>query len=75
MGIFRKNQESETAREADFQTVLNIVKNFDKTEFKRFMGGIELAWEGYDKILRVKTRDEKEVEPVTKIEQEMEVDG
>ena len=28
------------------------------------MDATQLVWEGYDRLLRVKTRDEKEVKPV-----------
>lgn len=75
MGLFRKEPQAEPGREADFQTVLDIVKEFDKTEFKRFMEGIDLAWQGYDKVLRTKTRDEKEVKDITKIEKELEANN
>ncbi len=72
----KKVSIEESAREVDFQIVLDVVKKFDKTEFKRFMSGIESAWEGYDKILRAKTREEKEVAEIDKTEKEfLEVDN
>lgn len=67
-----KKKLSAPDRESDFQMVLNIVKRFDKKEFTKFMAGIELAWQGYDKVLRTQTREEKEVEPVTSTERELE---
>lgn len=59
-------------RETDFQMVLNIVKRFDKKEFTKFMAGIGLAWQGYDKVLRTQTREEKEVEDITSAEKTIE---
>lgn len=63
----RKTQQTETKTEQDFQTIVNIVKYLDKTEFKKFMDATQMVWEGYDKLLRVKTRDEKEVKPVDEV--------
>lgn len=65
MGLFnRKKEEIQSKTEQDFQQIVDIVKNLDKTEFKKFMDATQLVWEGYDRLLRVKTRDEKEVKPV-----------
>lgn len=63
----RKTQQTETKTEQDFQTIVNIVKYLDKTEFKKFMDATQMVWEGYDKLLRVRTRDEKEVKPVDEV--------
>ena len=46
--------------EANFQQGLNLVKDLDKKEFNRFIDGLTLAWQGYDRIRRVQTIDEKE---------------
>lgn len=46
--------------EANFQQGLNLVKDLDKKEFNRFIDGLTLAWQGYDRIRRVQTMDEKE---------------
>lgn len=65
MGIklFKKKKNLEGAdTEENFQIAVNIVKNLDKTEFKKFMGALESVWSGYDMLLRVKTRDEKKPE-------------
>lgn len=65
--IFHKKEEIKSKTEQDFQQIVDIVKNLDKTEFKKFMEATQLVWEGYDRLLRVRTRDEKEVKPVDDI--------
>ncbi len=57
MSLFRRRV---TDAEWRFQTVLDIVRDFDKASFKRFMDGIEDAYAGWDKVLRAPTKDEKE---------------
>lgn len=71
MCLRKKHRNAEIGREYDFQTVLNIVKQFDRYEFRRFMDGVTLAWQGYDKVLRVQTREEKEVEDINEAEKKI----
>ncbi len=68
MKFFRqKKEETLTKTEQDFQKIVDIVKNLDRNEFKKFMEATQSVWEGYDRLLRVKTRDEKEAKPVDDI--------
>lgn len=46
--------------EERFQQAVDLFKDLDKREFKRLMDGIQLTWEGYNKIRQVQTVDEKE---------------
>lgn len=79
MSIFRRNKKVKKVMmtrgglvPADrFDCVLELVKDLPATEFRRFMDGIELAWKGYDKALRVQTREEKETRPVGFVETEV----
>ena len=66
--LFRKKVEAVNDAEWRFQTVLDIVKDFDKPNFKKFMGAIDLAWSGYDKALRAPTRGEKETGDIDEVE-------
>lgn len=65
--FFKKNKTTNDA-EWRFQTVLDIVKDFDKANFKKFMGAIDLAWKGYDKALRAPTKGEKETGDIDEVE-------
>ena len=71
----KEKQNSSSKAEQDFQKIVDIVKYLDKTEFKKFMDATESVWEGYDKLLRVKTREEKEVRPVDEVLTSFREDG
>lgn len=59
--IFKRKAKRNADRvESCFQQGLSLVKDLDKTEFNRFIDGLTLAWQGYDRIRRVQTIDEKE---------------
>ncbi len=61
MKRFRKKNRGESDKvESRFQQGLDLIKDLDKREFKRYIDGLTLAWQGYDTIRRVKTIDEKE---------------
>lgn len=61
----RKKTKSLDKVEARFQQAVDLFKDLDKREFKRLMDGIQLTWEGYNKIRQVQTVDEKFVADVT----------
>lgn len=61
MKLFKSREKRNADKvEANFQQGLNLVKDLDKKEFNRFIDGLTLAWQGYDRIRRVQTIDEKE---------------
>lgn len=70
MNIFKRKITDKV--EERFQTALNLVKDLDRREFKRFVDGLTLAWQGYDRIKQVQTIDEKEAEEVNAAEKELE---
>lgn len=70
--MWKKKRKYQDKVEARFQTVIDLCKDLDKREFNRMMDGIELAWQGYNKIRQVQTIDEKEVAEVIEIEKELE---
>ena len=55
----RKKTKSLDKVEARFQQAVDLFKDLDKREFKRLMDGIQLTWEGSNKIRQVQTVDEK----------------
>ena len=66
--MFKRKDDFVPDAEWRFQTVLDVVKDFDKANFKKFMSAIELAWSGYDKALRAPTRGEKETGDIDEAE-------
>lgn len=61
----RKKTKSLDKVEARFQQAVDLFKDLDKREFKRLMDGIQLTWEGYNKIRQVQTVDEKNIADVS----------
>lgn len=69
--VFRKKKQIADKVEARFQQAIGLIKDLDKREFKRFIEGLQLTWEGYDRIRRVQTTEDKETADVAKIEKEL----
>ena len=67
----RKNKGMDKV-ESRFQRGLDLVKDLDKREFKRFIDGLTLAWQGYDSMRRVQTIDEKENKDIIEAEKILE---
>ena len=65
MSFFRKRKvdltpEQRTAQLRD--SAIEYIKTLDKIEKDKFFESVELIWQGYDKLLRVKTKDQKQEE-------------
>lgn len=76
MRLFRrKKHRGETTDyiEVRFQTAVDLIKDLDKKEFNRFIDGLTLTWQGYDKIRQVQSREEKEMEQVTQAEHKLDL--
>lgn len=61
--------------ESRFQQGLVLIKDLDKKEFKRFIDGLTLVWQGYDCMRRVQTIDEKENADIEEAEKILEKDN
>ena len=70
MALWKKHKVKDKV-EARFQQAVDLFKDLDKREFKRLMDGIQLTWEGYNKIRQVQTTEEKECADVAEIEKEL----
>ena len=73
MSIFKKKQaQGDLTPEDRFELVFDLVKPLPKPDFGKLMEGIKLAWEGYDKALRVQTREDKRDKDIKQPERELE---
>lgn len=74
MSLFRKRRStaSELAPEDRFEMVYDLVKPLPKADFNKLIDGVKLAWEGYDKALRIQTRDDKKDKDIKEPERELE---
>lgn len=68
---FWKKRKVEDKMEARFQQAVDLFKDLDKKEFRRLMDGLQLTWEGYNKIRQVQTTEEKECADVAEIEKQL----
>lgn len=50
--------------EAKFQAVVDLIRDLDRKEFNRLKEGMELVWQGYNKVGQAKTTIEKEMEDI-----------
>lgn len=57
--MFKRKPTQQATNEERQKQAIDYITELDKTEFNRFMDSIEDIWKGYDKLLRVKTREEK----------------
>lgn len=67
MALFKKRKVDYGVEER-FQKAVDLFKDLDRREFKRLLEGLELAWEGYNKIRQVQTNDEKESAEIAEVE-------
>lgn len=69
--VFRKKKQIEDKVEARFQQAVSLIRDLDRPEFNRLIDGLKLTWEGYNRIRRVQTTDEKEDAERAKTEKEL----
>ena len=59
-----KKNHSVDRVEAKFQAVVDLIRDLDKKEFNRLKEGMDLVWQGYQKVGQAKTTIEKEMEDI-----------
>lgn len=69
----RKQNKSPDYFEDRFQIGVDLIKDLEKKEFNKFIDGLTLTWQGYDKIRQVQSREEKEMEQVTQAEHKLDL--
>lgn len=72
MSLFKRKHQTNDRVESRFQTAVNLVKDLDKTEFKRLVKGMDLAWQAYDAMKKVQTIEEKGLDDIEQLEKAME---
>lgn len=71
MKLFKRKSYQPLQPEERFEMIFELIRELPKADFSRLIDGIKLAWEGYDKALRVKTREEKENADIYDAEKEL----
>lgn len=72
--FFRKPTRPTDYKTTRFYEIVNLVKDLDTTEFNRLVDSMKLARESYQKLLKVRTIEEKanDFEDIERIESNLE---
>ena len=67
MRIFKRH----TAEMDRFDTGVELIKDLSKAEKDKMLAGLDLVWQGYEKVRTVKTREEKEYADIDEVDHEV----
>lgn len=73
--FIRKKRSTNDRVEERFQTVVGLIRDLDRKEFNRLKEGMDLVWQGYNKVGQAKSSTEKEFEDIEKAEKILEADN
>ena len=69
MKVFKKHKEQTIpSSEAKLNTIIELVKDLPRADYNRLREGMELIYNGYQKIKNAKTNDEKELGDIDTME-------
>ena len=69
MKVFKKHKEQTiSSSEAKLNTIIELVKDLPRADYNRLREGMELIYNGYQKIKNAKTSDEKELGDIDNME-------
>ena len=73
MTLFKKHPKPIlTSSETKLNTIIDLIKDLPRTHYNRLKDGMDLIYNGYQKILNARTDDEKELDEITNIDKSME---
>lgn len=64
----RKRKKAEDAVEQTFNTMMRLIKDLPKADYKRLKDAMDLGYDAYQKVRNVKTIDEKDTADISEIE-------
>ena len=64
----RKNKKLLTSSESKLNTIIDLVKDLPRADYNNLKDGMDLIYNGYQKIRSARTTDEKEMDEITNIE-------
>ena len=69
MKLFKKcTAQAISSSEAKLNTIIELVKDLPRADYNRLREGMELIYNGYQKIKNAKTNDEKELGDIDNME-------
>ena len=73
MGLFKKHiTQPISSSETKLNTIIELVKDLPRADYNRLREGMELIYNGYQKIKNAKTSDEKEFGDIGNVESVLE---
>lgn len=74
--VRRKSKtDMDGASEAKLSTIIELIKDLERTDYNRLRAGMDLIYNGYQKIRTSKTMDEKELADIDESEKFLEVEA
>lgn len=71
--LFKKTKTQPiTSSEAKLNTIIDLIKDLPRPDYNRLREGMELIYNGYQKIKNAKTNDEKELGDIDSVEKMLE---
>lgn len=64
---FFKKKRALDAVESKFNTMMGLIKDLPKADYKRLKEAMDLGYDAYQKVRNVKTTDEKETQDIDDI--------
>ena len=61
-----------TSSEAKLNTIIDLIKDLPRPDYNRLREGMELIYNGYQKIKNARTNDEKEFDEIDSMEKILE---
>ena len=72
MKIWRKSKRPlVTSSESKLNTIIELVKDLPKADYNKLKDGMDLIYNGYQKIRSTRTTEEKEMDEITNIEKSL----
>ena len=68
MKLFKKKPIRTSSSEVKLNTIIELVKDLPRADYNRLREGMELIYNGYQKIKNAKTTDEKEISEIEDLE-------
>ena len=68
MKILKKKNKIIPSSESKLNTIIELVKDLPKADYNKLKDGMDLIYNGYQKIRSARTTDEKEMDELNNIE-------
>lgn len=68
----RESKQTKNSSEIKLNSIIKLVKDLSRSDFNRLHEGMELIYNGYQKIKNTKSNNEKELDDIDSIEKTIE---